>query len=125
YWHNSTAQHARPITSAVVTVAQSQPADFRSIKEAVAAAGPGTLVRVLDDSVYQGPLRFNEPDRLRDVTIEATNGALLEGVDGRDPVVTIEHTAGVVLRGLRIRARDQQHGVLTKGPCQGRTMERV
>src|SRR5262249_37540084 len=42
---------------------------------------------------------------------------------GDDPVVSIENTPGVVLRGLHIRTGERQHAVSVRGPCPGLTLE--
>jgi nitrous oxidase accessory protein NosD len=77
----------------------------RSIAAALRAAGPGATIRILDAAVYKESLRIDEPTRLRDLTIEANQGASLES-SAAEPVITIKNTPGVVLRGLRIRTGD-------------------
>src|SRR5262249_5892908 len=67
-----------PAVTPLLTVAQSGAADHRSIAAALRAAVPGATIRVLDAAVYEGPLRIDEPTRLRDLTIEASRGASLE-----------------------------------------------
>jgi serine/threonine protein kinase len=106
------------------TVAQSGDADHRSIAAALRAAGPGATIRILDAAVYKESLRINEPDRLRDLTIEASQGASLES-GAAEPVVTIENTPGVVLRGLSIRTGERQHAVSVSGACPGLALERL
>jgi serine/threonine-protein kinase len=115
-------QPAGPAAKTLVTVAQSGDADHRSIAAALRAAGPGATVRILDAAVYKESLRIDEPTRLRDLTIEATQGAWLES-GAAEPVVTIENTPGVVLRGLRIRTGERQHAVSVHGACPGLTLE--
>ena len=111
-----------PVVKPLFTVAQSGDADHRSIAAALRAAGPGATVRVLDAAVYKESLRINEPARLRGLTIEADRGAWLES-SGAEPVVTIENTPGVVLRGLRIRTGERQHAASVHGACPGLTLE--
>jgi serine/threonine protein kinase len=113
-----------PAVKALFTVAQSGDADHRSIAAALRAAGPGATIRILDAAVYQEALRIDEPTRLRDLTIEANQGAVLES-SAAEPVVTIEKTPGVVLRGLRIRTGERQHATSVHGACPGLTLERL
>jgi hypothetical protein len=113
-----------PAVKTLFTVAQSGDADHRSIAAALRAAGPGATIRILDGAVYKEALRIDEPTRLRDLTIEANQGAALES-SAAEPVVTIENTPGVVLRGLRIRTGERQHAASVHGACPGLTLERL
>jgi hypothetical protein len=105
----------------VLTVAQAGAADFDSLREAIARAGPGTVIRILDSAVYRGRLSIGD-DRLRGLTIESTAHATLENSDGAHPTVFIGQP-GVVLRGLQIRALDRQHAISVLGFCEGLTLE--
>src|SRR5262249_22776603 len=111
-----------PVVKPLVTVAQSGHADHRSIAAALRAAGPGSTIRILDAAVYKESLRMEEPTRLRDLAIEANQGAALES-SAAEPVVTIENTPGVVLRGLHIRTGERQHAISVHGACPGLTLE--
>src|SRR5262249_25341869 len=111
-----------PVVKPLLTVAQSGDADHRSIAAALRAAGPGSTIRILDAAVYKEALRIDEPTRLRDLTIEANQGASLES-SAAEPVVTIENTPRVVLRGLRIRTGERQHAISVHGACPGLTLE--
>jgi eukaryotic-like serine/threonine-protein kinase len=106
----------------LLTVAQSGAADHRSIAAALRAATPGATIRIVDTAVYQESLRIDDPGRLRDVTLEADHGAVIASAAG-EPVVTIENTPGVILRGLRIRAGERQHAISISGSCPGLTLE--
>jgi hypothetical protein len=109
----------------VLTVAQMGASRFRDLREALAHAGPGCVVRILDSATYIGPFSIGEPVRLRNVTLESPNHAVLENAGDKDPVLYVGNTPGVVLRGLRIRARSQQHAISIVGKCEGLTMEEV
>jgi serine/threonine-protein kinase len=111
-----------PAVKPLLTVAQSGDADHRSVAAALRAAGPGATIRILDAAVYEEALRIDEPTRLRDLTVEASQGASLES-RAAEPVVTIENTPGVVLRGLRIRTGERQHAASVRGACPGLTLE--
>jgi serine/threonine protein kinase len=109
-----------PLVRRVFTVAQSGDADHQSIAAALHAAGPGTTIRILDAGVYKESLRIDE--RLRNLTIEANQGASLES-SAAEPVVTLDNTPGVVLRGLRVRTGERQHAISVHGACPGLTLE--
>jgi serine/threonine protein kinase len=111
-----------PVVKPLFTVAQAGDADHRSIAAALRAAGPGATIRILDAAVYKEALRIDEPTRLRDLTIEASQGTSLES-SAAEPVVTIANTPGVVLRGLRIRTGERQHAISVHGACPGLTLE--
>jgi hypothetical protein len=111
-----------PVVKPLFTVAQSGDGDHRSIAAALRAAGPGATIRILDGAVYKESLRIDEPARLRDLTIEANQGASLES-SAAGPVVTIENTPGVILRGLRIRTGGRQHATSVHGACPGLKLE--
>jgi serine/threonine protein kinase len=117
-------QPSVPAVKTLLSVVQSGGADHRSIAAALRAAGPGATIRILDAAVYKESLRIDEPTRLRDLTIQADQGASLES-SAAEPVVTIENTPGVVLRGLRIRTGERQHAASVHGACPGLTLERL
>ncbi len=119
---SGSSQQPGSVVKPLLTVSQSGDADHRSLADALRAAGPGAVIRILDAGVYKETLRIDEPGRLRDLTIEAAQGATLESSTA-EPVVTIESTPGVVLRGLRIRTGERQHAISVHGACPGLTLE--
>jgi tRNA A-37 threonylcarbamoyl transferase component Bud32 len=118
-------QGAPVVPGATLTVAQAEPADFRNIQDALARAGPGAIIRILDAGVYDGPLLFNDAGRLRDITLEAPQRAILENSSSLEPVVSIDNTPGVLLSGMRIRARHRQHCISVRGACEGLIVDGV
>src|SRR5262249_9466212 len=50
---------------------------YRTINEALAKAGPGQTVRVLDDAVYEEAVTLDDPKRHEGITLEAANRAVL------------------------------------------------
>src|SRR5581483_1974592 len=118
----SGTQQPEPSVKPLLTVSQSGDADHRSLADALRAAGPGAVIRILDAGVCKETLRIDEPGRLRDLTIEAAQGATLESSTA-EPVVTIESTPSVVLRGLHIRTGERQHAISVHGACPGLTLE--
>jgi serine/threonine protein kinase len=117
-------QPSEPVGKELLTVAQAGAADHQSIAAALRAAGPGTKIRILDAAVYKESLHIDDPTRLRDLTIEANQGASLES-SAADAVVMIENTPGVVLRGLRIRTHTDQFATSVHGACPGLTLEKL
>jgi serine/threonine-protein kinase len=117
-------QPPAPVVKPIFSVAQSGDADHRSIAAALRAAGPGATIRIVDAAVYKESVKIDEPARLRDLTIEANQGASLES-SAAEPVVTIENTRGVGLRGLRIRTGEQQHAISVHGACPGLRLEEL
>src|SRR5262249_26346237 len=107
-----------PVVKTPFTVPQSGGADHPTIAAALRAAGPGAPTRLPHAPAQRGPPRTDGPPRLRDLTIEASEGASLES-SAAEPVVTIENTPGVVLRGLRIRTGERQHATSVHGACPG------
>jgi serine/threonine protein kinase len=108
----------------LLTVAREGKARFSSLREAVSHAKPGTTIRILDRGIYQGPITI-DARRLAGLTIESPHGATLQTDQGTDPVIFVGKTPGVTIRGVVIRARDQQHGISVVGTCEGLTVERV
>jgi hypothetical protein len=107
----------------VLTVSQSGGGRFRDLREALARAGPGTTIRILDQATYTGPFLFDDAVRLRDAVIESPNHAVLQLANSDKPVVYVGGTPGVVLRGVQIRAGDLQHCISVLGDCEGLTVE--
>jgi hypothetical protein len=109
----------------LITVAMTGEAQYRSLREALEHAAPGTIIRVLDGGPYGGPFLIEDAERLRDLTIDAPGHAVLENVDAKEAVISIVNTPGVVLRGLQVRARNRQFGISVTGSCEGLTLEQV
>jgi hypothetical protein len=108
-----------------ITVARTGGAEFSSLAEALAHAGPGTRIRILDGAVYQGPVCLDDAERHAQLTIEAPQHAILENAGRGDPVVSVTNTPGITLRGVRIRTRDRQHALSVRGDCRGLTIDQV
>ncbi len=108
----------------VWTVSRAGSGAFRSLASALDRAGPGDLVRIVDNETYDGQVWIDDAERWRNVTIEAAPGAspTLVASNGRS-VVTIRDTPGVLLRGLTIRARSGQSAVCLEGRSEGVLLE--
>ncbi len=107
---------ALPLRPGVFTVSQTGQAQFKSIQEALRMAGPDTTIEVLDDATYAGALAIADAERLRNLTIVALNHAKLIAPFGL-PVIKIDSTPGVTIRGFRVEAYHGQHGIEITGPC--------
>jgi serine/threonine protein kinase len=114
-----------PQPGEVLTVAKTGGARFRDLREALARAGPGSTIRILDQATYTGPFLFDDAERLHDVTVESPNHAVLQLANSDKPVVYVGDTPGVVLRGMHIRSGDPQHCISVQGNCEGLTVEDV
>jgi hypothetical protein len=114
-----------PQPGEVLTVAQTGKARYRDLREALARAGPGSTIRILDEAAYTGPFLFDDAERLRDVTVESPNHAVLQLANSDKPVVYVGDTPGVVLRGMHVRAGELQHCISVLGNCEGLTVEDV
>ena len=106
------------------TVGRSGETHYRDLATALARAGPGTHLILTDAGAYDGPILLDEPQRLRDLTIEGRSGATLRASRG-DSVVTIKGVPGVTLRGLAIETRKDQHAVTITGSAEGVVLDRL
>ncbi len=107
----------------LITVAQSEQADFDSLADALAAAGPGATIRILDRGNYRGPLVLEDNRRYGGLTLESPQGAQLAAPGSSRPVLSVRATQGVTLRGLRIAANSRQFGFYLTGACDGLLVE--
>jgi hypothetical protein len=98
---------------------------YQTLQDALGRAGPGAVIRILDAGTYQGPLVIDDGERLRDLVIEAPEHATLENTATLEPVISVTQTAGLKLRGLKLRARHQQHALAMRGRCPGLTIADV
>jgi hypothetical protein len=98
---------------------------YQTLQDALSRAGPGAVIRILDAGTYQGPLVIQDGERLRDLVIEAPEQATLENTASLEPIISVTQTAGVKLRGLKLRARFEQHALSLRGRCPGLTIADV
>jgi serine/threonine protein kinase len=110
----------------VLTVAQDGSAQFKTIKEALTAVQPGQTIRVLDDKEYAESILLNRPAAYRGVTVEAVRGARLVSTADDVPVITIRGTAGLTIRGFRLRAVHERVILIgVAGACPGLVLEHL
>lgn len=115
-----------PTTNAVqlVSVAADGSADVRSLTDAFRRILPGGTVRVIDAARYEAPVRIDSADLFSNITLEATAGATLATAQGAGtPVLTIQKTPGVRIRGFTLETSGAQHAVEITGVCTGLTLE--
>jgi serine/threonine protein kinase len=98
------------VGAGVVTVSQSDRAQFSSIGDAIKHVQPRETIRVLDDGVYNESLTIQGP-KYDGVTLEAVNGAMIEYPAG-GRTITIYNTPRFTLRGFHLRAASS-HSVPT------------
>jgi serine/threonine protein kinase len=113
-----------PLLRGTLTVAQSGESQFSSINEALRRAGPGAMIEVLDDAVYDGAVDIADAERLRDITVYASHGAKLIA-PFPSSVININSTPGVTIRGFQVEAFHGQHGLEITGPCPGTLVEDI
>ena len=109
-------------TRRVLTVSGQERAAFRTLGEALAAAGPNTTIRIADGAVYREALQIQDSERLAGLHIESPLAATLEPPPGIEHAVSIRDTPGVRIEGLRIRAGPDQHCIIAFGECPGLTL---
>lgn len=98
----------------IITVARNGEGRLQTLNAALTAARPGSIIRVLDDAIYEVNLRLSRDTRLNHVVIEAVNGAhLVPGTAGQH-VVQIDGLKGVVVRGFRITTYGDEHAILIR-----------
>jgi len=113
------------LSARLLKVARNGQADCRTIREALARAGPGSTILVIDDATYWESVVVDNPDRWRGVTLEATRGAVIACREGPFAALIIKNTADVTIRGFGIHAAIDQHAVCVFGDVPGLTMERL
>jgi serine/threonine protein kinase len=109
----------------LLTVSRTGPADHATIKAALASAGPGATIRLLDDAVYTEAVQIDSAERWRGLTLEGERGPTLTAPEGALFAVGLKDTPGVTLRGLHIRSGARQHGLFIAGDGSGVSVEGV
>lgn len=110
------------LPSSVRTVAQASEADFRCLSDALRDCHPGTLIRVLDDAVYDETISLTNAAQHDGVTLEATKGATWVVSQGDIPL-TVRDVPRITVRGFRLSLQAEQHGIRISGACPGLVLE--
>ena len=84
--------------------------EFTSLEEALAEAGPGDTIEIIDSGIYQAPLliEFNgDGTRLDGITLRALEGQLpVIQVSSSDAAVEVRNLRNVTLQDLLVRGKD-------------------
>lgn len=107
----------------VISVAQSQPADFTSLAEALAHAQPAATIEILDDGIYDA-IAINEA-RWRGLRIQSPRHAALRSSASSAPLLAINGVPDVAVSGLRLLAGPEQHALWIGGAVPGLRIENV
>ncbi len=103
---------------ALVTVAQSGPADFKTIGEALRHIERGGELKILDDKQYVESLRLDDAHQFSGIRIVAPQGATIRSnVSG--PVIAIQAVPRVQIEGLKIVAWQSQFAIEVQGESPG------
>ena len=133
FWPSADANHAAPPTTAtavaaprrILRVDQGGSADYRTIKEALAAAGSDATIRVLGVGTYHEAVAVVDPAN-RGLVLEAPSHAILETPqEESQTVVRIEGVPGVTLRGFQIKTTTMQFGATVSGSVNGLVIDDV
>jgi hypothetical protein len=111
-----------------IEVAKSGDADVQSISEALARAGPATVIRVIDGETYEEALDI-AGSQLCDVRLKAETGRdgkapTLKAPKGATPAIQIRDVSGVLISGFHIEGSDAE-AIRIKGNVGGLTIENV
>lgn len=108
---------AHPVSESqreIITVAKNGEGRLQTLRAALTAAKPGSIIRVLDDEIYEVNLRLHGDAQLNDVVIEAVNGAHLVPRTAGQHVIQIDGLKGLVVRGFRITTYGDEHAILVR-----------
>ena len=100
--------------NAIITVSKDGAGRLQTLRAALTAAKPGSVIQVLDDEIYEVNLQLNPDDNLNGVVIEALNGAHLVPRSPGLHVIQIDGLKDVVIRGFRITTYGDEHAVLVR-----------
>ena len=111
-------------TRRILRVDQAGTADYRTINEALAAAGPNATIRVLGTGTYHEAIAITGSP-CRGLVLEAPNHAILESAEGNRPVVRVQNAPDVTIRGFEIKTAADQNGLFVTGGVSGLVIEDV
>lgn len=95
-----------------ITVSQSESsAEYRSLESALAAARSGDTIRVVDDAEYAVDLEIKGK---RNLSLRATNRALLRQSNAAQPTLRITGSEGIAIEGFRIWCDDHNAILVTE-----------
>ena len=112
-----------PASRSIIRVDSSGKAEYRTIGEALARAGPDTTIQVLGDGTYREPIVIAKA--VGGVALEAPDHAILEAAPGNQAVVLINSATDVTVRGFQIKAEATQHAIEVHGVVSGLVIAEV
>ena len=119
-----TATGQPPVRKQVVVVAQTVPADTKTIKEALRLVAPGGTVTIRDAAEYREQFQITDAKAHAGLQIVATEHATIRSSEA-EPVLTIRGVPRVTIRGLTIIAPQSDHGIEVSGECPALTLEDI
>jgi hypothetical protein len=128
-WLAGTLTGPQPSAAEITVAADGRPADFRTISQALAAARPGAVIRILDASTYTETLAFTEPQRLRGVQLigarpaEKAQRPTLASPDPAAPVIDLHDVSGVHVRGFEVEGPLAHNAIVIHGSVAGAVLE--
>jgi hypothetical protein len=96
-----------PADPKVLTVAQDGSGQFRTLREALDATGPGMTIRILDSAAYTEVVSLRQASKHAGITLEAPHRASLVTPPNCRAGVAILHVPRVTLRGFRLQPNSQ------------------
>jgi hypothetical protein len=108
----------------VLRVDSSGNADYRTIAEALAHAGPDTTIQVLGGGPYHEPIAILNAAH-RGLVLEAPDHAILEAPEENQAVLRIEGVPDVTIRGFQIKTALNQHGAVVRRVVCGLVIDDV
>ncbi len=109
-----------PARKGALTVARNGTARFLSLADAVSAAKPGDVIQIRDAGPYDGTVRFDDPERLRGVTVIGNQSVL---TTAHGPVLRIAGVSGLTLEGVVVNVAGHRFGLEIVGECPGLTIQ--
>jgi len=110
----------------LVTVGQTVDADVKSINQALATAGPGTVIRVIDDETYSEAIEITDARRQSGIILmsDPAQQPTLTVPNSTTSVIRIQDVSGVEIRGFRIEPK-QKPAIEVSGTVAGIRIERI
>jgi len=99
-----------------ITVAQDGSGQFKSIAAALDKAQAGMTIRILDQAAYQEQIHIADPERQKDITLDAPKNAVLEMSPSNQFGLKIDGVPGVKIKGLHFQSKNHPVDLLKSIP---------
>ena len=121
------------LVNKTITVSQDQQdkARFSKIGEALRVIQPGMTISVLDDGVYEEPVRIDNPMRHRNIVLKGRMRATIRRPSSARRAIVIHGVPGVRIQGLRLdgkggSAADPNYAlIVVASECSGVVVENL